>query len=61
MPARIDESEDDDADDAAVTGHPAFPDPKNRERIAQHLGFVKKDVAKPATDKDASNVQYNAY
>jgi hypothetical protein len=50
VPTRINEGEDDDADDATVARHSAFPNPQNRNRIPQHLGLVKKDVTEAAAD-----------
>src|SRR5438309_6414453 len=53
MAPRINQREDDNAYDAAMTGHSPFPHSQDGERFSQHLGLVEKNVTEPATDHHA--------
>jgi hypothetical protein len=47
---RVVQSEKQQTKHSAVAGHSAFPNAKDRQRLAQHFGFVEEDVAEAPSD-----------
>ena len=53
MSARVIKREKKQADDAAVTRHPAFPNFQDRKRLAQHFRPIKQDVSESSSNHHA--------
>src|SRR5438128_843082 len=50
VPVRVVKSEEQQPKHPAVARHSAFPHSQDRQWLAQHFGFVEKDVTEPTTD-----------
>src|SRR5438067_8953087 len=50
VPVRVVKSEEQQPEHPAVARHSAFPHTQDRQWLAQHFGFVEKDVTEPTTD-----------
>ena len=53
MSVRVVQGEKQQTKHSAVAGHSAFPNAKDRQRLAQHFGFIEENVAEAATDDHA--------
>ena len=53
VPVRVVQSEKQQTKHSAVAGHSAFPNAKDRQRLAQHFGFVEENVAETPADDHA--------